>query len=176
APEKLDRAAFEARPLTEGRRGALSGVPGEVKGLFELHQRFGKRPWAEVVKPAARWASTGFPVSPHLGGGLLSLADLSKDAVLSGVFFSGGKPAAVGQLVKNPKLGKTLERIAAEGPKAYYDGPIADDIVESLRAVGGNVSRADLVRYKPVERQALRVRWEEHEVYSMPPPSAGGLM
>ena len=177
-PKAIDVAAFERRPLPDGERGKLTGVPGEVAGLFELHRRFGKRPWKDVVAPAARWAKNGYPVGRHLGNMLKAYGSkLQKiDPGLAGVFYPGGKPAAYGNLVKNPKLGKTLERIAAGGKTAFYEGPIAKDIVAGTKAVGGALSLEDLKSYRPVERKPIAVRWEGHDVYTMPPPSAGGLM
>ena len=64
APAKLDLDAFERRPLPDAERGKVVGVPGEVAGLAELHRRFGKRPWRELVAPAERFARNGFPPLP----------------------------------------------------------------------------------------------------------------
>ena len=177
APQKIDPSWFEARPLAPEARGKLVGVPGEVMGLFELHRRHGRRKWSELVAPAARAAKAGFPAGRHLEQMLnSSAASLRVDPGILGVYFPKGKPAVLGQLVKNPKLGATLERIAAEGPKAFYEGPIARDLVTTAQALGGALTLEDLKAYRPVERQPLHVRWEGHDVYTMPPPSAGGLM
>jgi gamma-glutamyltranspeptidase / glutathione hydrolase len=177
APAGIDSPAFEARPFDASQRAKLVGVPGEVAGLHELHRRFGKRGWSEVVMPAARIAKQGFAVGPHLGAMLgFSAKSLRADPAIQAVFFSGGKPAAVGKRVQNPKLGATLERIAAEGPKAFYEGAIAAEIVASANRLGGALTLAELSSYKPIERTPLHVKWEGHDVYTMPPPSAGGLM
>ena len=177
APAGLDPESLENRPLPHPQRGKLMGVPGEVAGLFEIHRRHGKRPWAEVVAPAVRRAKSGFPVGKHLGAALSGSAKVLKlDPGISAVFYPGGRPAAVGQLVRNSKLASTLERIAAEGPKAFYEGAIADDVVATARSTGSPITRADLLSYRPIERQPLRIRWEGHDVYTMPPPSAGGIM
>ena len=177
APQKVDPIWFEKRPLPATERGKLVGVPGEVAGLFEFHRRHGRRKWSDLVLPAARWAKNGFPVNAHLGKMLdASAAALRVDPGILGVYFPNGKPAAIGQLVKNPRLGATLERIAAEGPAAFYDGPVARDMVAAARALGSPLTVDELKAYRPVERKPLHSVWEGHDVYTMPPPSAGGLM
>ncbi len=177
APKGIDVAAFERRPLPDAERGKLTGVPGEVAGLHELHRRAGKRAWKDVVEPAARWAKQGYPVERHLASMLAaSGSKLRIDPGIDGVFYPAGRPAAVGNLVKNPKLARTLEAIAAGGPRAFYEGPIASDLVASVNAVGGALTEAEVAAYAPIERAPLHVRWEGHDVYTMPPPSAGGLM
>jgi len=101
---------------------------------------------------------------------------LRSDSGLVDVYFKGGKPAVVGARLKNPKLAKTLRRIANEGARALYEGPLAADLVAAARAKGGALDLVDLKAYQPKERVPLRVSWEGYELYGMPPPSAGGLM
>jgi len=177
APQGIDAAALEERPLPANERGKLTGVPGEVAGLFELHRRFGKRPWKDVVEPAVRVAKNGFTVNPHLGAMLkASEKDIRADAGLGALFYPAGKPAAVGSLIKNEKLSATLAKIAAEGAPGFYQGATSADVISAARAHGGALAQADLDAYKPVERSALKVSWEGYEVYTMPAPSAGGMM
>jgi gamma-glutamyltranspeptidase/glutathione hydrolase len=177
APRSVDVAAFEKRPFAPSERGKQTGVPGEVAGLFELHKRHGKRAWKDVVEPAVRVAKNGYPVNPHVASTLgAGTKTLRIDPGLSALFYPGGKPAAVGALLKNESLSRTLARIAAEGPPGFYQGATASDVVAAARAHGGALAQSDLDAYKPVERQALAVSWEGHQIYTMPPPSAGGLM
>ncbi len=177
APGQLDPAAFERRPLPPEERAQLIGVPGEVRGLWELHRKLGRRSWKEVVAPAVDLARQGYPVGPHLGSMLQYYRDkLPPDPGLRRVYYPGGRPAAVGTVVRHPELARTLERIAAEGPSAFYEGTVAQRMVAAAQGAGGTITLDDLKSYRPVERQPLRVRWEGYEIYTMPPPSAGGLM
>lgn len=178
APKGIDTAAFEKRPLPWDERGKLTGVPGEVAGLHALHTKYGKKKWEDLVMPAANAARTGFSVERHLANMLAgrSQTKLRQDPGLAAVFYPGGKPVPIGRRIKNPKLAATLEAIAKQGPRAFYEGPIAEDIVASNRKAGGALTLADLKAYKPTERKPIVVSWEGHEVYTMPPPSAGGLM
>lgn len=177
APAGIDPAPFERRPVSDAEVGVLVGTPGEVKGLFELHDRFGKLEWAKVVAPAQRAAEQGFRVHKHLAA-MLAYAQktLSKDPGISTVFYPGGKPAVFGRVLTNQKLAATLKRIAAEGPQALYEGVIAERLSEAVKARGGSLSMADLKAYKPVERAPIAVGFGENTVYTMPPPSAGGMM
>lgn len=177
APKNVDAPAFEKRPLSPAERGKLTGVPGEVAGLFELHKRHGKRAWKDVVEPAVRVAKNGFAVNKHLGAMLVSSEkELRADSGIGALFYPGGKPAAVGALIKNEKLSATLAKIAAEGAPGFYAGSVAADVVAAARAHGGALEERDLDAYKPVERAAIKLSWDGHDVYTMPPPSAGGLM
>lgn len=177
APQAVDVAAFERRPLPWDERGKLIGVPGEVAGLYTLHKRFGKRTWKQVVEPAVRAARAGFPVESHLANMLsYGAKTLQQDPGISAVFYPRGKASAQGNLLKNPKLADTLEQIGEHGPSVFYTGAIAQDIVDSAKAAGGALTLADLAGYKPIERKPLVADWDRHRVYSMPPPSAGGMM
>jgi len=179
APAAVDAAAFEKRPFAPAERARATGVPGELAGLFQLQHDFGKRAWRDVVLPAARVAETGFPVSPHLGKVLTSAWAMgvgTTDPGISRVFFPGGKAAKAGALLKNPALGRTLRRLANEGKTPYYEGDIGRELVATANEKGGALTAADLAHYQPVRRTALHVTWEDYDVYTMPPPSAGGLL
>jgi len=175
APERVDAAALERRPLPWNERGHLVGVPGEARGLWELSRRFGKLPWAELTKPAERRARLGFPVNAHLARALGS-SELAQEPSLAALFFPKGRAALAGSLIKNPKLARTLQRLGAEGPAAIYDGVIASEIVATVASAGGTLALSDLAQYRAKERTPIKVQWEGYEIFTMPPPSAGGLL
>jgi gamma-glutamyltranspeptidase/glutathione hydrolase len=178
APAALDAAAFEARPFKPEERARATGVPGELAGLWQLQHDLGKRKWRDVVLPVARVAETGFAVSQHLSNAAAS--PWSKlawtDAGLAGLFFPGGKPILAGKSLKNPKLGRTLRRLALDGKAPFYEGELGRELIATAQAKGGALSATDLRDYRPLARQAIHVSWEGYDVYTMPPPSAGGLM
>jgi gamma-glutamyltranspeptidase/glutathione hydrolase len=177
APAAAQRDPFERRPLERKETAHLTGVPGEVRGLFELHKRAGKLRWADLVNKAADRAKNGFPVARHLGGMLAYAAGKLKPLPgFSALYYPGGKPAPVGSRLTNPRLAATLARIANEGPKAFYEGPVAENIVATAREHGSQMTLADLANYRPKVREPLHVKYEGYDVYTMPPPSAGGLM
>jgi len=178
APSGIDTAAFEQRPFPEAKRGQAVGVPGEVAGLFELHQRWGKLKWPEVVAHAVRVAELGFDTEPHAAVFFEQekTSPLSRSAAFRSVYLPGGTPAKVGQKLRAPKLAHTLRTIAREGRRGFYEGPIARDIVKAVKGAGGALELTDLSGYKTVDREPLRVTWEGHQILTMPPPSAGGLL
>jgi len=178
APAAIDAASFEARPFKAEERARATGVPGELAGLWQLQHELGKRKWSDVVLPAARVAEAGFAVSQHLSNAAAS--PWSKlawtDAGLAGLFFPAGKPVPAGKSVKNPKLARTLRALAQSGKAPFYDGELGRQLIATAQAKGGALSANDLRDYRPLTRQAIHVSWEGYDVYTMPPPSAGGLM
>lgn len=162
--------------LPDDKRGVMFGVPGEVAGLAEIHHRWGRRAFADDVKPAADAAEHGFPVSAHLSRALRwNEAWVRKTPRYAALFAPLGVLLGPKETVKNPALAATLRRIGAEGKAAFYEGAVADDIVATARAAGSRVTREELRDYKVLERAPLHTRWEGYDVYTMPPPSAGGL-
>lgn len=178
APAAIDAAALDQRPVPPEKRGQSVGVPGEIAGLFELHGRFGKLPWRDVVTRAARLAELGFVAEPHTAGMLAEQAQglLAHSPTFKSVYLPAGKPAAAGQRLRASQLSKTLHRIAGAGKAGFYEGPVASDIVEAVRAAGGALSLEDLKNYRVVSRAPLRVEWAGKQIFTMPPPSAGGLL
>ncbi|HET9958965.1 MAG TPA: gamma-glutamyltransferase [Polyangiaceae bacterium] len=177
APQGVDAAILDRRPLPPEQRGALVGVPGEARGLEWLQQRFGSLSFASLVAHAEQRARQGFAVGPHLARTLAgSASDLTRDASLSSVFFPGGRAAAAGRVVRNPRLAKTLSRLAQQGAQAIYSGPIAAEIARTVQQYGGSLNEHDLTNYAAIERPPLKVTWGEDDVFTMPAPSAGGLL
>lgn len=155
----------------------MIGVPGEVAGLVELHRRFGRRTFAENAAPAIALAEGGYYASRHLAQ--LAVAfhkELNWSPELHALFKPANWAVGTGGRVVNQALGATLRRIAAEGKSAFYEGKVASEIARAAQATGGTVTERDLKEYRVIEREPLKVRWEGRVVYTMPPPSAGGLM
>jgi gamma-glutamyltranspeptidase/glutathione hydrolase len=148
------------------------GVPGTVAGLVAAHQRYGRKPWAELLAPAIALAENGFEV-PQL------LVERVRDDSprLSGVpgFLEHFGALRAGELFRQPELAAVLRRIAQDGAAGFYRGETASLIVEEMRRGGGIVTAEDLAAYRPVWREPLRARWRGHEILAAPPPSSGGF-
>jgi gamma-glutamyltranspeptidase/glutathione hydrolase len=176
APIGIKLADYVKRPPPDRKAGVMVGVPGEVAGLAELHRRWGKLAWSELARGAIDAAEQGFPVSEHLRRALGWAEPWVKKTPRYALFAPGGALLPAGETAKNPKLAATLQRIASEGPKAFYEGRIADDVLATARAAGSYMTPGDLRSYRVVEREPLTTTWEGREVVTMPPPSAGGLL
>jgi gamma-glutamyltranspeptidase/glutathione hydrolase len=178
APRGIDAAALEQRPIPPEKRGQAVGVPGEVAGLFELEQRFGKLGWRDVATRASRLAQLGFETEAHAAEQIAEQRQplLSRSVTFSSVYLPGGNAARFGQRLHAAKLAKTLGRIASEGRRGFYEGPVALDIVSAVKGAGGALELTDLSGYQVVNREPLRISWAGKDILTMPPPSAGGLL
>ncbi|VTT98338.1 gamma-glutamyltranspeptidase : Gamma-glutamyltransferase OS=Planctomyces brasiliensis (strain ATCC 49424 / DSM 5305 / JCM 21570 / NBRC 103401 / IFAM 1448) GN=Plabr_4283 PE=4 SV=1: G_glu_transpept [Gemmataceae bacterium] len=155
-----------------------AGVPGTVRGLALAHQKYGRLPWADVVRPAVKLAEDGFTVNAVLARGLNNvLADAkTTNAEFRRVYGRPNKEEwTAGEKLVLPDLAKTLRAIAEKGPDAFYTGDPADLLVKEMKAHGGLITKADLAAYKANDREPVRTTYRGFDVYGPPPPSAGGL-
>ncbi len=154
-----------------------SGVPGSVAGLAYAHRKYGKLPLATVMAPAIALARGGFDVTWALADSLAGSKDLLSRFPATARAFqrADGTWLTQGDRLVQADLARTLERIAADGPDAFYKGPIADLIVAEMRRTGGLITRADLASYVPRERPPVVGTYRGYRVVSMPPPSSGGI-
>ncbi len=159
-------------------RGALAtGVPGTVAGLYSLWERFGTLQWQDLVTRAARLADTGFVINDHLAATFERCREsLSEFEETRALFLPGGKLPQAGERMRQAELAHSLYLIAADGPGAFYSGSIADSLVTCMDKYGGLVTRHDLGQYEPHWRQPVHFTFDSLDIYSMPPPSSGGIM
>ena len=172
----LDSAGNIDRRLTA--TGYLApGVPGTPRGLELSHTRFGKLPWRDVVTPAAQLARA-FPLSDALARSLNREVARNMERYPASVAAYGkpdGSPWLAGDTLRLPDLARTLDAIAAQGADAFYKGWIADSIAADMARNGGLISKADLAAYVARERVPVQGKFRGYDVYSMPPPSSGGV-
>lgn len=167
-------------PFQKAVPGGYSvGVPGTVALIAEAHKRWGKRPWAELFAPAIRHARDGILVSPRLNRFTTSRqAMLAAEPVAARIFLDpNGKPWPVGHLLKQPELAASLEKIAREGPDAFYKDPIGKAITTAVATAANNpavLSAEDLAAYRVTQRAPLCRPYRQWKVCTMGPPSAGG--
>lgn len=158
-------------------KGALSmGVPGEISGLHKAWSTYGRLPWPTLFEPAIRLAKDGFVVAPYLAGKISGNADkIKKDPGLQQVFAPNGELLKAGDICYNRMLGLTLEAVANEGPKAFYDGVIGEKLVKDVQDAGGILTMDDLRGYNVEVKDAVKVDTMGHTILGMPPPSSGTL-
>jgi gamma-glutamyltranspeptidase/glutathione hydrolase len=175
---------LEDGALVPGRStdGALSvAVPGAVKGYLELHAKYGKLPRAKVLAPAIRAAQRGFPVTPKYRDlAKLREACLRKDPDATRIFLrpaADGTPSvpAIGTLITQPELAKTLQALAAKGDAPFYAGPLGKAVVDTVQASGGVLTMKDLADFHTRWRAPLEGQYRGHRILTMPPPSGGGI-
>ncbi|HUL79309.1 MAG TPA: gamma-glutamyltransferase [Vicinamibacteria bacterium] len=154
-----------------------AGVPGSVAGLHMAHIDHGHLPWKELVQPAIALARDGFMVSDGLARSLREVLPQMKSYPASIAQFSRqGVPFEAGDLLQQPDLAKTLERIAERGARGFYDGETAALVEKEMKANGGLVTREDLRRYDIYRRPPLRGSYRGAEILTVPPPSSGGVV
>lgn len=159
--------------------GASVGVPGLLHMLKLAHDDHGTRPWPELFDPAIDLAETGFPVSPRLNSLIANASFLNEMAPAAGYFFDPdtGAPRAVGESLRNPEFAETLRLIAKDGVSAFYEGPIAQDIVAAVQGAARNpgaLSLEDMAGYGAIRRDPLCLHYRIYRACGMGPPSSGG--
>jgi len=184
APAAMTRDVFldekgEADP-TKSRDSALGvGVPGTVAGLALAHEKYGSGRFtlSDLIAPAIKLARDGFEVDDDLADSLpRAQPRLARWPASAKIFLKGnGAPLERGDRLVQPDLANTLETIATQGPRAFYEGPLADKLIASLRQSGGIMTRDDLKSYQAILRPAVRGTYRGYDIASMPPPSSGGV-
>jgi gamma-glutamyltranspeptidase/glutathione hydrolase len=152
------------------------GVPGTVAGLHLAWKEQGSRPWKELLQPAIRLARDGFEVSHGLARSLEGmLPHFRKYPASLAQFSKGGAPYAAGDLLRQPDLARSLERIAENGPAGFYEGETAQLIAKEMAANDGLITLADLKAYTAKRRAPVTGTYRGYGIISMPPPSSGGI-
>ena len=153
------------------------GVPGSVSGLEMALARYGTMKRAALIAPAIKHAEDGFVLEQGDVDMLLAAtADFAKDPATAAIFLKGGQPYAVGDKLVQKDLAKTLRRIADEGTKGFYAGPVAQAIVASSQAGKGILTQADLDKYTTRELKPVECDYRGYRIVSAPPPSSGGVI
>jgi len=154
-----------------------SGTPGTVAGFSLALEKYGTLPLNKVVQPAIKLAKQGFVVNDALAGDLKTYGSevLPNHETSKAIFWKDGEPLKKGDKLVQSNLGKSLEMIAEKGPDAFYKGVIAEQIAQQMSKNGGLITKEDLANYKAVERTPISGSYRGYEVYSMPPPSSGGI-
>lgn len=179
APERatrdmyLDAAGKPTQGSTVGYRAA--GVPGTVAGLELAHRKWGKKAWPELVTPAVDLAAKGFPVSYRLSQSLRNSRLLARFPESARIFQRNGKYYEPGELLVQPELARTLDRIRRQGAKGFYEGETARLLAADMERHGGLIALADLKNYRAVERKPLEGKYRGYEILTAPPPSSGGI-
>ena len=189
APAAVDEKLFlnvrgEPLPFPAAvNSGRSVGVPGAVMMLAMAHRQHGKLPWGRLFEPAIQLAEQGFSISPRLHTLLAAEAALKTDPVAASYFYrADGQPHPVGHVLRNPELAQVLRNIAALGPVALHEGPVARAIVNKVRqhpSLPGTLSLDDLKQYQPREREALcfdhTAAMRALRICGFPPPSSGAM-
>jgi gamma-glutamyltranspeptidase/glutathione hydrolase len=167
-----------ADPSKSRDSGLAVGVPGTVAGLAHAHEHYGsgRLALADLIAPAIAMARDGIIVEDDLADSLPRTTRLRRYASSRAIFLRpDGSNFERGDRLVQRDLAGTLEAIARDGPRAFYEGSTAENIAKAVRNEGGRMNVADLAGYKPAERQPLSGTYRGHEILAMPPPSSGGV-
>ena len=153
------------------------GVPGTVAGLYMAHQKYGKLPWAILVQPAIELAENGFDLPWSLSSAARFFAENSNIQFLKDYFRQDdGELTEFGENWKQPELASTLREIRDHGHDGFYKGKVAEEIAQYMKENGGIITMEDLEKYRAIERAPIKGSYEDYEIFSMPPPSSGGVV
>jgi gamma-glutamyltranspeptidase/glutathione hydrolase len=163
----IDRASIDG-PLA-------AAIPGLPAALAHLSERYGHLPLAQTLAPAIRYAREGFEIDEvYRRQAVFRLPVLKRWPAASRTFLVNGEAPALGDRIKQPALASTLERLGERGAVGFYQGPVAEALVEGVRAAGGIWTLEDLAQYQVIEREPIRGEYHGIKITSASPPSSGG--
>jgi gamma-glutamyltranspeptidase/glutathione hydrolase len=167
-------------PAKSRDSGLGIGVPGTVAGLALAHEKYGsgKFTLAQLLEPAIALARDGFIVTDDIADTLPGWYPRLAHFPSSASIFAkpDGKPLGEGDRLVQSDLADTLTNVAAQGPRGFYEGPVAEKIAKAVSDAGGIMTPADLKAYQPVVRTPVRGTYRGYDIVSMPLPSSGGVV
>ena len=154
------------------------GVPGTVAGLFQAHQKYGSLAWRDLVEPSVKLASEGFPlpwsIYDHYDSYLQDKVE-EYPSTAEVIHRPDGSRYQPGEVWPQKDLAQTLARIRDKGRDGFYGGETARKLSQFMAENGGLITEKDLREYEAVERVPVKGSYRGYDVYSMPPPSSGGV-
>ena len=179
APAKASRDMYldpQGKPTRAGIEGWLaSGVPGTVRG-FELAQnKYGRSKWESLIAPAIELARSGFPVSYAFSESLRNSRNLRQDPESKHIFLKDGAYYEPGETLRQPELARTLERIATQEARDFYEGTTARQVADAMARNAGLITLSDLASYAAMERTPLTGIYRDYGIVTAPLPSSGGI-
>ncbi|WP_061220764.1 gamma-glutamyltransferase [Leptospira borgpetersenii] len=173
APNAASRDMYKKKPKEDSLLGFRAvGVPGNVAGLVQIQKRYGKLSLKTVISPAIRLAEKGFPMYPDLQSAIQK-SSKDMDQEMKGIFLPGGRVPELKSILVQKDLANSLKLISETGEKEFYHGKIADAITTAMKANGGLITSQDLSDFKVIEKKALKTKYRDYTIYTMPPPSSG---
>ena len=172
----LDKAGNEI-PNSSTSGALSSAIPGEPAAFEYLARKYGKLPLKQSLQPAIRLARAGFPLYLRMQYAIKAKREtLARSPDAAKVFLTAdGNVPELGAIIKQPELAKTLEAIAAQGARGFYEGRVAENLVAGVRAGGGIWTLEDLKNYRVVERKPLVGEYHGARIVTASPPSSGGI-
>lgn len=153
------------------------GVPGTVAGLYLAHQKYSKLKWADLLQPSVDLAKSGFtmPWGLYMEASKLLVTEDSNQFIQDYFKSAENKITKPGEIWKQPALAKTLETIRDKGKDGFYKGEVAQKIADFMQQNGGIITLKDLEQYTAIERKPIKGKYKDFDIYSMAPPSSGGV-
>lgn len=176
SPYKATRDHFKALKLKEiPEYGPLSwSVPGCVSGWEELHGRFGKLPFSDILAATISYAQGGFPVTEVIASSWArSKLRLAKIPDAAETFLPDGQAPKAGDVFKNPRLGHVYQKIAREGPQVFYKGSVAKKIVAYSNQVDGLFTLKDFADHTATWVEPVSTIYRGYQIWELPPPGQG---
>lgn len=177
AGSQVSREFFQSRGYsTIPSRGPLAAitVPGAVDSWCAAHERFGRRPLAELLKPAIAHAREGFPVCGSQARYGLAVADvLAAYDRTRKAFLPGDNAPVLGDMLRLPHLAETMEAVAERGRDGFYTGPVAEEIARSLQAAGGLLTVEDFASHHSDWTAPVSTTYRGLTCWQPPPNSQG---
>ncbi len=154
-----------------------AGVPGTVAGLTMALEKYGTISLQRALQPAIELAQKGFPVDQELSKSLIrAKKQMQKSASSMEIFYKeNGEPYQEGELLTQKDLAWSLQQISKNGPNAFYEGAVAMKIDSFMKQEGGLITKEDMQKYQAVLREPVQGKYRGYDIYSMPPPSSGGV-
>jgi gamma-glutamyltranspeptidase / glutathione hydrolase len=168
---------FEAAVQVFHVGAASCGAYGTPAGICEAHRRFATFPLADLVAPGAALARAGVELNAQQAYIFALLEPITASSPEARAkYWVGDRVAREGDVLRDPELAESLERLGAEGMAPFYTGDIARAACERVAAGGGTLTQADLAAYEAIARDPIQVGYRGYDVFTNPPPSAGGIL
>ena len=148
-------------------------VPGAAAGWVDTIERFGTRDIVDVLTPAIELAEGGFPVAPFTAMAWKRSEQLIKKGPYGEEMLLNGEAPKEGEIMKNPTLAQTFRTLAEHGKEGFYEGRIADEIIELIQSLSGVMSLDDLKNHYNTYDEPISANYNGVEVYEIPPNGQG---
>ena len=148
-------------------------VPGAVEGWSRMHQRFGRLPWKSLFGAAIHYAENGYPVPEVLTGAWQNPTVSHLNEQARKLFVPGGRYPEVGDIFRNPDMGRLFRVLSQQGADAFYRGEVARAILKTSDSLGGTLAAEDLAEYQSEWVEPIATDYRGWRIYELPPNGQG---